>query len=145
VRRNKLELYVHVVWSTWDRMPLISPEIERAAFRLMESEARKMGCTVMALNGMPEHVHMVVSLPTTVTVADIVKQVKGVSSRFVNQTVQPNGQFFKWQANYGAFTVSRWDLDKVIGYVKRQKEHHASNDLIQDWETATEDISPDGE
>lgn len=118
---------------------MITPEMERRLYRNIGSEARKIGCTVLALNGMPDHVHLVVSFPTTITVADLVKQVKGVSSHFVNETLKPESQF-KWQGSYGAFTVSRWDLERVIEYVKRQKDHHAADELFPEWEDAFEEV-----
>jgi putative transposase len=139
MRRNKLELYLHLVWATWDRLPLITPDIERRLHRNIESEARGMGCTVLALNGMLDHVHLVISFPATVVISDLVKQVKGVSSHFVNETLRPGAQF-KWQGGYGAFTVSRWDLPKIIRYVKRQKEHHAANDLWPELEESFEEV-----
>ncbi len=142
MRRNKLALYLHLVWATWDRLPLVTSEIERRLYRNIESETQDMGCTVLALNGMPDHVHLVVSFPTTVTIADLVKQVKGVSSHFVNDALKPETQF-KWQGSYGAFSVSRWDLDKIIGYVKRQKEHHRAGELFPEWEEAFEEVSTD--
>jgi REP element-mobilizing transposase RayT len=123
MRRNMLRLYLHLVWATWDRLPMIGPGIERRLYRNIESEARGMGCTVLALNGMPDHVHLFVSFPTTIAIANLVKQVKGVSSNFVNDTLKPDVQF-KWQGSYGAFTVSRWDVDKIANYVRKQKEHH---------------------
>ena len=142
MRRNKLALYLHLVWATWDRQPLVALEIERRVYRNIESEARGMGCTVLALNGMPDHVHLAVSFPTTITIADLVKQVKGVSSHFVNETLKPDFEF-KWQGSYGAFTVSRWDVDKVINYIKRQKEHHQLGELYPEWEEAFEDVESD--
>jgi len=137
MRRNKLALYLHLVWTTWDRLPLITPDIERRLYRNIESEARKIGCIVIALNGTSDHVHLVVSFPATVTIAGLAKQVKGVSSHFVNETLRPETQF-KWQGGYGAFTVSRWDLPKIICYVKRQKEHHAEDDLWAELEETFE-------
>jgi putative transposase len=139
MRRNKLALYLYLVWTTWDRFSLITPDIERRLYRNIESEARGMGCSVLALNGTSDHVHLVTSFPATVTIADVVKQVKGVSSHFVNETLQPEAQF-KWQGGYGAFTVSRWDLPKIIRYVKRQKEHHAADDLWLELEESFEEI-----
>jgi REP element-mobilizing transposase RayT len=119
---------------------MITPDIERRLYRCIESEAKDMKCKVLALNGVADHVHLVVSFPTTITIADLVKQVKGVSSHFVNEVLAPPSQF-KWQGSYGAFTVSRWDLDKIVQYVKRQKEHHATGDLWQEWEEAFEEIN----
>lgn len=143
MRRNKLRLYLHLVWATWDRLPLITPEIERRMYRCIESEAQGQGCTILALNGVADHVHLVVSFPTTITIANLVKQVKGVSSHFVNEVLAPPVQF-KWQGSYGAFTVSRWDVDKIVEYVKRQKEHHAANELRLEWEELFEEIDTDG-
>lgn len=144
MRRNKLALYLHIVWGTWDRLPLITPDIERRLHRNIESEAQKMKCTVLALNGTLDHVHLVASFPTTITIADLVKQVKGVSSHFVNETLQPETQF-KWQGGYAALTVSRWDLSKIIGYVKRQKEHHAADDLWLELEETFEVVEKAGD
>ena len=84
---------------------------------------------------MPDHVHMVIKLSTTVTIAEIAKKAKGVSSRFINQKIQMEDHF-KWQIGYGAFTVSRWDTDKVIQYVRNQKSHHECGDLIRRLETS---------
>jgi len=139
MRRNRLALNLHLVWATWDRLPLITAEIERRLHRNIESETQKQGCTVLALNGTEDHIHLLVSFPTTIAIADLVKQVKGVSSHFVNETLQPATQF-KWQGSYGAFTVSRWDVDKIIEYIKRQKEHHTTGELVQEFEETFEEI-----
>ena len=139
MRRNKLALYLHLNWATWDRLPLITTDIERRLYRNIESEAQKMGCAVLALNGVADHTHLLVKYPATITIADLVKQVKGVSSHFVNEELKPK-DFFKWQGNYGAFTVSRWDLDKIIGYIKKQKEHHGAGDLVVEWEENFEEV-----
>lgn len=139
MRRNKLALHVHLVWATWDRLPLITPAIEGKLHQNIASTAQDMGCTVLAINGMPEHIHLLVKIPATVTIANLVKQVKGVSSHFANETLQPEAKF-KWQGSYGAFTVSRWDLDKIIGYIERQKAHHAAGDAWTEWEATWEEI-----
>ncbi len=130
MRRNKLELYLHLIWATWDRLPLITPDIERRLLRNIESEAQKLGCVVLAINCTEDHVHVLLAFSTTVAVAALVKQMKGVSSHFVNEELEQECQF-KWQGSYGAFTVSRWDVDKIKQYVKHQKEHHAIGELIR--------------
>jgi REP element-mobilizing transposase RayT len=142
MRRNKLALFLHLVWATWDRLPLITPDIERRLYRNIESEAQKQGCTVLALNGTEDHVHLLVIFPTTITIADVLKHVKGVSSRFVNETLRPSAQF-KWQGSYGAFTVSRWDVARIKEYIKRQKEHHRGGELVPELEETFEEINID--
>jgi putative transposase len=141
VRRNKLALYYHLVWATWDRLPMIALDIERRLYRNIESQVREMKGTVLALNGDSMHVHLVVSLPTMIAIADLVKQVKGVSSHFVNRSVRPEREF-KWQGGYAAFTVSRWNLPRVISYVNRQKEHHSADDLWYELEEIHESPEP---
>ncbi len=137
MRRNKLAVFLHLVWTTCDRLPLITPEIERALHRCIEGEARAMGCDVLAVNGTTDHVHLVVTLPATVTVADLLKQVKGVSSHMANEVLRPAGGF-RWQAHYGAFSVSRQDLDRIVAYVRLQKEHHSQSALLPELEESVE-------
>jgi len=139
MRRNKLALFVHLVWSTWDRLPMIDQAIERRLLREIESEAIKMRCIVLALNSMPDHVHIVLVMPSIVTIADLAKQLKGASSHFVNEVLRPEMPF-KWQGSYGAFTVSRWDVDKIVTYVRNQKEHHADETLLPEWEETFEEV-----
>lgn len=133
MRSNKLALYLHLVWSTWDRQPLITPAIERRLHRCIESAAQKQGCTVIALNGVEDHIHLLVSLPTTTGIANLVRNIKGGSSYSINEILGNNGQF-KWQAHYAAFTVSRWDLETVAGYIHHQKEHHAAGTIQPEYE-----------
>ena len=141
MRRNKLSLFLHLVWATWDRLPLITGNIERRLYRQLESEARTQGCSVLAIGGIEDHLHMLVSITATISLSDLVKQLKGVSSYFVNREFQLDTQF-KWQGSYGAFTVSRWDTAKLITYINQQKEHHASNTQIFEYEQTFEEVSP---
>ena len=67
MRRNKLSLSLHLVWATWDRLPMITPDVERRLYREIESEAITMRCIVLALNGMPDHVHVSMRAPTDTT------------------------------------------------------------------------------
>lgn len=63
MRQSKIEIYLHFVWATLGRNPFITTEIEREIYRCIENEARQMGCEILALNGMPDHVHLLVKIP----------------------------------------------------------------------------------
>ena len=128
LRHNSVNLCVHLVWRTWDSLPIIEPGCERRLHRAMEAEAQDMGCTVHAIGGTAEHVHLLVSIPPTLAVSDLVKQVKGTTSKFANEVLTPGR--FKWQGHYGAYSLSPEDLDVVKEYIRRQKEHHAEGHLI---------------
>ena len=133
MRKNKVAVFVHFVWATWDRQPLITPEMEARLYRHIAASATSLGCKVLAINGHRDHVHVLLAMPSTVTMAQVVKKMKGASSRFVND------QFdlpytFKWQGFYGAFSVSRWDVEKIIHYIRNQKAHHARGEVWDDFE-----------
>ena len=129
------QLYLHCVWATWDRLPLLTPKIEQAAYAAILDKCRELKCEPLAIGGMPDHVHLLVRLHTTVAIADLLKESKGASSHLITHQVAP-GEFFKWQGAYGAFTVSKDNVPAVKAYVERQKEHHAQNDLWEEWEQA---------
>ena len=133
MRTNKVELYVHLVWATWDRAPLIMPNMERALYRSIGEIAQSLGCRVLAINGMPDHVHVLLRIPATLPVSKLVQQLKGFSSHFANDKLQLKYKF-KWMGYYGAFTVSRWDVSKIMGYINGQKEHHHADRLMPELE-----------
>jgi REP element-mobilizing transposase RayT len=83
---------------------------------------------------MPDHIHLILKYPSILSVAEIVKKAKGGSSRLINQTLKVD-ELFRWQAGYAAYTVSRWDLQKIIEYVNNQKKNHAEGILYSELET----------
>src|SRR3569833_294322 len=125
--RNNADLLVHFVWATWKRMDLLVGDVGEAAYSAIRSEARHMDCTVLALGGMPDHVHLAVEMSTTKTVADIMQQVKAVSSVVARDVA--HGDFFAWQHGYGAFTFSRSQLIRVRAYIDNQQQHHTQPQL----------------
>jgi putative transposase len=138
MRHNKSEVYLHIVWTTEGRQPLLGGDCERSVHRCIESEAAQLGCAVLALNGMPDHIHLVLRLPTRISIAVLVKQVKGVSSSLVN-SMEGYARCFRWKEGYGVFSISRPYLNKVISYVQNQKRHHADQRVWEDWEEPNQD------
>jgi putative transposase len=132
-RQSKAEIFLHLVWATRLREPRITGEWERTVHRCIEAEARRLGCVVLALNGMPDHLHLLVEIPTKLSAAELAQQVKGVSSRLLNEQL-PLHDAFRWQEAYGAFSVSRSHLKRVIAYVETQKEHHQAGSVWAEWE-----------
>lgn len=130
------QLYVHYVWATWDRLPLITPAIAGRLYAALAVKARELGCTPLAINGMPDHVHVLVQLSTTITIARLVGEMKGSSSHLVTHMVAP-GEPFKWQGSYGAFTVSKRAIGAVWAYIDRQQQHHHDGTLQPEFETST--------
>jgi len=133
MRAPYTQLYLHAVWATWDRLPLITPDVELRLYGEINEKCRALKAYPLALGGMPDHLHLLVRLPTTLAVATLLKEVKGASSHLVTHEIKP-GEFFKWQGAYGAFTLSKDEVPRVIDYIRNQKEHHASQTLWPDWE-----------
>ncbi len=126
MREPFTQLYVHLVWATWDRAPLLTPELMEHVDRVVRSECVRMRAEVVAFNGVADHVHLLVRFPTLVSIADLAKQVKGVSSHLVGQHLRLP---FKWQGGYGAFTLSKSQVPRVRDYVLAQQRHHAAGTL----------------
>src|ERR1051326_585503 len=127
-RRNKICSYQHFVWTTRDRLPLVTDAIERDVYRYIDAVCRSVNCPVLAIGGMPDHIHLLVGFPATLTFADLMNRVKGGSSRFITEKLLPN-EWFAWRANYAVFSVSPRDKAATIAYISRQKEHHRANKL----------------
>jgi REP element-mobilizing transposase RayT len=133
MRAPYTQLYLHCVWATWDRLPLITPDLEARLYPAIINKCRELRCDVKAIGGDVDHVHLLVRFPTTLAVATLLKEVKGSSSHLVTHEIAPT-EFFKWQGAYGAFTVSKDDVDDVIDYIRNQKAHHAAKHLVGEWE-----------
>ena len=144
LRKRRPRHYLHLVWATKGREPLLTPELERQVHRCIESEARHLDCQVLALDGMADHVHPVVMLPTTVAVADLMKRVKGVSSALAND-LNEHKILFRWQEGYVLLSVSYSHVDRVVAYVQNQNRHHASGKLIDILEQTQEETEEDEE
>ena len=138
MKRSKIVLPIHLVWTTKNREGWMVPEIEERVHRSLFSKAEGLGVSVLAIGGMPDHVHIAVLLPSTVTVAMLVKQLKGASQNLASEVLL--GRRVLWQEGYGAFGFSMNHAKKVIVYIRTQKQRHAQNQLWFTLETSEEEI-----
>jgi putative transposase len=132
-------LFYHFVWSTWDRVALLEGEIERHAYALIREQCGKMDCTLHAIGGTVDHVHLLATLPRALCIADFAEAVKGCSSRALNEAHQSDTWVFKWQGGYGVVTVSPGHVRRVIRYVENQKQHHADGTIWHSLEESHDD------
>ena len=122
--RKPLSLvYVHLVWSTWDRLPLVTGEAKEIVHASIRSECDGLKADVVALGGVEDHIHLLAQIPSPLDVAKLVKRIKGASSHLVNEKSSAE-TFFKWQGAYGSFSISPWDVTKVQRYILNQEKHH---------------------
>ena len=112
---------VHLVFGTKERRNLIPKELQSKLWSYLVGIGKNRNIPVLAAGGMPNHVHLLFSLPSDVSVARAVQTFKANSSRWIGE----HGINFAWQEGYGAFSVSASNVDAVKNYIRRQPEHHA--------------------
>ncbi|MEY2829150.1 MAG: family transposase [Bacteroidota bacterium] len=117
------KIWIHAVFSTKDRAALISKDVEPKLFSFIQQQLTDSGCMVKCINGMSDHVHILFLLNPLKSVADVLKNLKGGSSHWVNQNNLTQNKF-AWQVGYGAFSVSESQIDKIRTYIEQQKIHH---------------------
>jgi|SRR5438477_12438212 len=115
--------YFHCVFSTKERRPLIPPALRDRLWPYVGGIARENDMKAIEIGGMPDHVHILLSLPSTLSIAKALQLIKGGSSKWVHDTFLEH-RVFGWQAKYGAFSVSVSQLETIIQYIKGQEEHH---------------------
>ena len=126
-------IWIHAVWSTKDRLPLISSSAENKIHEYLKAQFIELGCPVRIINGMPDHIHCLFLLNPQKSVAEIIKQVKGSSSHHINSSDITQYKF-AWQTGYAAFSVSESVMEKVFNYIKNQKEHHAKKTFQHEFD-----------
>jgi putative transposase len=124
-------LHCHIVFSTKGRQELITPEVQPRLFEYIGGILRNQSSPLIAAGGMPDHVHLLVSLARTVTVADIVRAMKANSSGWMRTEI--GIEMFQWQNGYGAFNVSYSNLNQLKNYLSGQAEHHKQHNYQDEF------------
>ncbi|HSH09557.1 MAG TPA: IS200/IS605 family transposase [Oceanipulchritudo sp.] len=115
--------YLHCVFSTKDRLPLITPEIRPRLWSYMGGIARRNGMRAIEIGGVADHMHLILSMPATLPISKAMQLIKGGSSHWVHDTF-PEARLFAWQKEYGAFSVGAPEMDTLVRYIRSQEEHH---------------------
>jgi REP element-mobilizing transposase RayT len=122
------KLYYHIVWGTKKRLPLIDLRVEKWLKEYIPEKVSENGGAPLALDMVKDHVHLLLSIPPKVSVAEFVNKLKGSSSHYVN--MMQNEKSFYWQAGYGVVSLSERGIPFVKQYIKNQKQRHKAYDLI---------------
>ncbi len=123
-----IKLWIHAVWTTKNRKPYLTGEIRNDVFRHIKNQAYKKGIHVDFINGYIDHVHCLISLKTDQCIADVLEQIKGESSFWVNKTNLTEKKF-GWQRKYYAISISRSHVERVRDYIRNQEAHHSRQSL----------------
>ena len=117
-----LSLHVHVVFGTKVRLPLIDPVWQSRLHAFLGGSVCHLEAVPEAIGGMPDHVHLLLGIKATHRLADLVRDIKRASSKWVHENTRVTE--FAWQDGYGAFSVSASDQEAVCAYIAGQAEHH---------------------
>lgn len=115
--------HLHVVFSTKERRKLISPQLQQRLWPYLGGISRENKMKAVCIGGVEDHVHILLSLPSTLSISKAVQLLKGNSSKWVHETF-PDMRDFAWQEGYGAFSIAISGVEDTVRYIKSQAEHH---------------------
>jgi putative transposase len=125
-------LHYHLVFSTKNRMAYLTPDIEQRVWAYIGGVARKHKMTALQIGGFDDHIHALVMAPATMSPSQMAQYLKGDSSKWIHETFTALHDF-AWQEGYGAFTVSKSNLETVVAYIQNQREHHQQHSYQEEF------------
>jgi len=120
--------YLHIVFSTKNRVPLIKPEIEKDLYAYLGGICNNLNCSPIKIGGYKDHIHLLVLLSKKITLIELMINLKSHSSKWIKTQGEPYKKFY-WQKGYGAFSVNPTEIKTVMLYIDNQKEHHQKRDF----------------
>lgn len=126
------QIYLHVVFAVQNRISLIRQEWKDELYKYITGIVKNSGHKLIAINGMPNHLHIAVGYKPHQLIPDLLQDIKGNSSKWINERKFVRGKF-NWQAGYGAFSFSHSHIDAVAKYIKNQEEHHKKITFMEEY------------
>jgi REP element-mobilizing transposase RayT len=128
-----IKIWIHLVWTTKDREPLLSKEIRNSLFEHIRENAQSKDIHIDFINGYLEHIHCIISLKSGQNIDRILMLLKGESSHWINKNKLTKTKF-AWQDEYFAVSVSESAINKVRDYIKNQEEHHRKKSFMEEYD-----------
>lgn len=126
------QIYIQVVFAVKGRRSLILPSWEAELYKYIAGIIKNKGQKPLAINGMPDHLHLLIGLKPVCCLSDLVREIKKSSNGFINEK-RLTHTTFQWQEGFGAFSYSHSALDNVIRYIHNQKEHHQNKRFKEEY------------
>ncbi len=126
------QLLYHLVWATKERQNLILPEFQDRIYGYIGGSLRGMGGVALEIGGMGDHIHVLATIPPKIAIANVMRDMKSASSKWVNEKFPKIGPF-AWQEGYGAFAVSESNRGAVATYIQKQPAHHKNKDFREEF------------
>jgi len=126
------KVVLHIIFSTKDRQSWLDSDVRPRMHAYLATVCRDLGAELVRVGGVADHVHIVTTLPRTLSQAQMIERIKKVSSKWI-KTLDARYRGFFWQRGYGAFSVSPSQLDAVLQYVDTQQEHHRTRSFQEEY------------
>ncbi len=126
------QLYFHVIFAVKGRDNLISKKWKEKLYKYISGIVSNKEQKLMIINGMPNHIHLLLSTKPNCNLSDLVRDIKSNSSKWINSKQFISGKF-EWQTGFGAFTVSQSGVNSVIDYIKNQENHHGKKSFREEY------------
>ena len=117
------QIYIQIVFPVINRSNLIQPEWEERLYQYITGIVKQKKQKMLAINGMPDHIHILIGMRPSCCLLDLVREIKKASNQFINDNKLSKIKFY-WQDGFGAFSYGHSQLDYVIAYIRNQKQHH---------------------
>jgi len=125
------KIYLHLIFSTKNRESLITPTTQKPLYDYIAGVLQNNDTKALEINGTADHIHILCQFSRTITVADLIRDLKSSSSKWYRSN--HNSPEFSWQAGYGAFSVSHSDVGNVRNYIQNQEEHHRTRTFQEEY------------
>ena len=136
------QIYIQFVFAVQNRSSLIHPEWENDLHKYITGIIQNKSHKMIAINGMPDHLHLFIGFRPVDHISELIKVVKGESSKWIKEQGLVQGKF-RWQEGYGAFSYSRSHIDRVYHYIMNQKEHHRTKTFLEEYTDLLEKFKVD--
>jgi len=126
------QIHIHAVFAVQNRISLIQKQWQDELYKYISGIVTKNGHKLLQIGGMPDHVHVLFGMRPIQSLSDLMQDIKGNSSLWINQKRLVRGKF-SWQEGYGAFSYGKSQIDKVVKYIQRQEFHHKKRDFKEEY------------
>ena len=136
------QIHIHIVFAVQNRSNLIGNDWKEELYKYISGIIKNNNHKVLVINGMPDHIHILIGLRPAQSLSELVKQIKQDSTKWINERGFINDRF-SWQSGFGAFSYSKSQIPRVINYIKNQEEHHKTNTFKEEYKQMLKDFDID--
>lgn len=134
------QIHIHIIFAVQNRLSLISKTWEERLYQYITGIIQNRNHKLLSINGMPDHIHILIGMRPTQSLSELMQAIKGDSSKWINENKFVAGKF-SWQEGYGAFSYSKSQISAVVKYIESQEQHHKKKTFIEEYKSILNDFN----